>query len=211
MNFVRLFLASIAALMLAALPAACSAQPPYSLDTTFLMETGLGHCSATAVGPHTILTAAHCIRDTRAIQLDGAPAVEVLGIDYDGRDHVLIRVAFTFDVWSVTGPPPKMGDKVYILGNPGFLRDQLRFGTMTGTGFLPPSVAEEENEPLFLLPFTFFDLESMGGDSGSAIFNEAGMIVGVVSIGTDPLTAPFHLMGALPLSFTAEQWKAAKS
>lgn len=207
---IRLFLASIAALLLAALPSACSARPPYSGDVVFRMETGRGHCSATAIGPHVILTASHCVGDVRAIQLNGAPAVEVLSLTHDGRDHVLIRVAFTFKHWAKLGPAPKQGQAIYIRGNPGFLKDQLRFGTMSGVGKLPAYVAAEQGEPLFLLEFWFFDIPSTGGDSGSAIFDSRGRVCAVVSIGTDPLTDPFHLMGALPFKFSADQWTEAR-
>lgn len=205
--FPRLFLASVAALMLAALPAACEAQPPYNADTTFLMETGLGHCSATAVGPHVIVTASHCVGDVRAVELNGELAA-VVSLIHDGSDHVLIRVEHTFAHWASLGRPVKVGEAIYIRGNPDFLRDLLRFGTVAGKGYLPAQATD--GDPILAREFVWFDVASTHGDSGAGIFNLRGQIVGVVSIGTDPVTDPFHIMGALPFSFSAEQWKAAR-
>lgn len=205
----RLFLASIAALLLAALPAACEAHPPYNADTTYLLETGLGHCSATAVGPHVVLTASHCLLDVRAVQLNGQPAVNVVSVTRDDSDHALIRVETTFKTWAKLGMPVTLGQAVYIRGNPEFLRDQLRFGTVSGVGKLPEEALVGDDDPILRREFTYYDLSSTHGDSGSAIFDMRGRIVGVVSIGTDPITQPFHLMGSLPFAFTAEQWKDA--
>jgi S1-C subfamily serine protease len=208
--FVRLFLQSVAVLMLAACVATAPSRSPYNADTTFKIETGQGHCSATAVGPHVFLTAGHCVGDLRAVSMDGGRAVEVLGIVRDGSDHALIRVSHTFERWAHRSQrPTKQGQPVYIRGNPSFLDDQLLQGTVSGWGRLPAWVPVQQQMPWLAREFTFYDLPSTGGCSGAAIFDSSGRILAVLSIGIDPLTAPFNLAGSLPLAFTPEQWRQA--
>ena len=53
-----------------------------------------GHCSATAVGPHTLLTAGHCDLNTNKLTL-GEEVVTILSVMPDGNDHVLYIVDHT--------------------------------------------------------------------------------------------------------------------
>ena len=50
-----------------------------------------------------------------------------------------------------------------------------------------------------------YDLNVWPGDSGAAIFNSRGQIVGVVS----SMSLPFHTMMAHPFAFTRKQWREA--
>ncbi|AHX16132.1 hypothetical protein CH75_04850 [Dyella jiangningensis] len=59
--------------------------------------------------------------------------------------------------------------------------------------------------------WTLYDINAFFGDSGSAIFDMQGRIVGVVSIMVPQVYGQGYmkLMGGLPLAFTKEQWTKA--
>ena len=202
------------ALLLLIISGGCNAMPPYDAVHGATMKLGVpgGSCSGTAVGHYTILTAGHCFYNDKgkttkpaSITANGETC-EVWRLVDDGNDHVFLTVSgCKFNHRAKLGLPAKTGDEVFIWGNPMFLDDQLRVGRASGYGYLPSS----DESPVLAKRFQFFDISSTYGDSGSAIFNLSGEIVGVLSIGTDPITRPFHLMGALPLTFTFAQWKDA--
>ena len=53
-------------------------------------------------------------------------------------------------------------------GNPLFFTDLIRFGTYSGSGYLPTT---EGDDGLFTEKLLWFDIASTYGDSGSGIFN----------------------------------------
>jgi len=61
------------------------------------------------------------------------------------------------------------------------------------------------------LRWTLWDINAFPGDSGSAIFDMHGRVVGVISIIVPQIYGPSYmkLMGSLPLAFTEKQWEAA--
>ena len=68
---------------------------------------------------------------------------------------------------------------------------------------------QENDDSIYAKELLWFDLASTYGDSGSGIFNaETGELFAVLSIGTDPMTRPFHMAGAFPLAFTRKQLRA---
>ena len=83
------------------------------------------------------------------------------------------------------------------IGNPSSLRGQFREGYITG-----------RYEGEFLI-----DARVFGGDSGSGIYNDRGQLVGVVSGMRRWSTREgfdMQLMVALPLEFSAEDWRAIR-
>ena len=77
-----------------------------------------GVCSATYIGPATILTARHCIAtDAGTFNIDGERAGYALLAD-DKQDHVMLRVTVRRRVWAHMGPDPRSGDQVFKRGNP---------------------------------------------------------------------------------------------
>jgi hypothetical protein len=148
-------------------------------------------CSATAVGPHTLLTAGHCFVPSHKIQVDDE-TVKVLGIDYDDNDHLLVRVDKSFGDAFVYVTPREFADNeiVHMWGNPGRSRDVYRIGEFERV--------EDDNCDYFLMP-------GAPGDSGSGIFDVDGKIVGVLSVGNQS-----GEVGAFVLDFTPEQLAAAR-
>lgn len=147
-----------------------------------------GVCGATAVGKRTLLSAAHCVHKDDKVVLVNGTAVGILRMEFDGADHVLIVVTVMFDHIATVTAPPKQGDRVRWYGNPIGIPDVYGEGLIVG---------QFEGR-------TLIDGNIWFGTSGSALFNERGQIVGVVS---SVLGSEIYKLGAaLPLRFTAEQW-----
>lgn len=168
---------------------------PATVRLEFRSFFGMGICSGTAVGVHTILSAKHCFDSPAGtVHIDGKKAGYVIVAD-DGQDHVLVRVTARQDRVAKRGPKPKQGDVVYMHGNPAGYPDLLRVGYVAGWF---------ENAMLL-------DCNNFKGDSGSAVFDRQGRIVGVVSQ-TFPWPNPgWKLTAAFPFKFTPEQWKDAET
>lgn len=159
---------------------------------------GESSCGATAISKHALLTARHCLDDMRGLAIDGSPTKVLLETDDDG-DHSLIVVDGTFTHYiSFTIINPHLGEPVYIFGNPGKFRDLLRKGYVAGT--IPPDKNRDFSS-------TVYDFNGFFGDSGSAIFNEKGQIVGVVSyiIGRSNENVQWKIMASNPINFTLKQ------
>ena len=153
-----------------------------------------GICSATAVGPRLLLTAAHCFGDganPASMMVDGKP-VGILAIERDGADHALVRVSVTFQYSAKLGRPPIQGDAIYYYGNPG-IPDQFRRGYITG---------------LFPAGGYLFDANCYMGDSGAGLFGADGLLKGVLS--GFVTNGDFQLCIGYPLAFTGEQWARVK-
>jgi hypothetical protein len=176
---------------------------------TFQLSIGHYGCSGTAVGPHSLLSAGHCFDGTPSRILINGGYCDISNLQLDGHDHAILTTAAPcrFSHWVAIGAAPKQGDQVFLYGNPLDFSDQLRFGRMSGWGYVPDEYKNEE--PGFDGQFELFDVDSAPGDSGSGIFNDKGELVAVLSIGTIVFSYPLQLVGALPLSFTKAQLHAA--
>lgn len=151
-------------------------------------------CSGTAVGPRVVLTAAHCITPGATMTVNGLPVIWWVTAD-DGQDHVLVRVSTKFKTWARIGARPKHGDVVFTWGNPATYPDILRVGRVAGW-----------HDGAMLL-----DENNWYGDSGGAVFNQYGLIVGTVNAMFPWPNQGWRLTQVNPLQFTPEQWKEAQA
>lgn len=186
------------------------AHAPKSLNATHRIEmhslvvdpdTGKapgGICSATAIGPHALLTAKHCdFPGQSIIKIDGQDFLITKRI-VDGYDHEIFIVdahfAYTADFEHADAL--QKGDDVWMEGNAAALNQLVRRGVFSGIIMLDGKVIEA------------YDYNGYFGDSGSAIFDEHGKIVAVTSVGV--FLPGWHVMGAYPLHFTPEQLQEAQ-
>jgi hypothetical protein len=177
------------------------------VESTILHD---GKCSATAVGPHALLTASHCEMPTDTIEIDGEDT-DILGLLRDGNDHTIYFVKHEFKEWATfSKEKPQMGDPVFIVGNPGKAEDFLRKGYVS-------KVEIPEGLVTLVYPkapaLIILDLNGYFGDSGAAVFDENGDIVSAIStvgVQVDKDRNPSVLMkmtAGFSLGFTSEQIK----
>lgn len=172
--------------------AGCASLPASNPEPLVLTFQG-GSCSGTAIRLHVILTATHCLKGG-AIAADGGPLTVKRRID-DGNDHTLLIVAQAFDAHAQFAPMPKAGAVVRVTGNPAELRALYAQGTVAG---------DYQGDALLNLPIFF-------GDSGAAVLDDRGCIVGVIS-GVRVLSGGGVYVEwgeARPLRFTVAQLHAA--
>ncbi len=165
--------------------------------TTTTTLFGTSGCSATAIGPHALLTASHCEAPVDVVTVDEIE-YKIVGTPIrDGFDHsiyILTGTAFK-DYAVIATDEVDVADDLFIFGNPADMEDQFRRGYIT-------SVSEEM--------FTI-DVNGFFGDSGAALFNTKGQIIGVVSALRQRMqgTAGIKFMISYKLSFTKDQLKIA--
>ena len=163
-------------------------------NATVLMEMDNGTCSGTVIGPHSILTAEHCLTRTKNLAVNSVP-VEVLRVELDHYDHAIVRVNAAYTYWVEVKPGVYQGEEVFNLGNPGKLRDMYRHGYVSGYVVI-------NGRMLYVI-----DYNGYFGDSGSGIFSMDGKLVAVTSV-LDVQANPngfMKVMGAFPLMFTRAQ------
>lgn len=176
---------------------ALAAEPDYATAklATLRVETPHLICSATAIGPHKVLTAAHCLeRGTDGWRLNTRSAT-ILKVDLDGNDHAILTTDLYFSHTAKFGRKPLQGDVVFSYGNPATTPDMLLIGRVAGwvddyQGF----------KDVMLL-----DRNDWYGCSGAAVFDRNGLIVGVVNALYPWPSKGWRLSAVFKLAFTAEQ------
>jgi hypothetical protein len=173
-------------------------------------------CSATAIAAHAILTASHCELPTSSIEVDGS-VMEIQGIIHDGYDHTIYLVSGTFKNYAeFSSARVLVGDDIFLFGNPGELSDVLRKGYVAKAP--PENISKFQRIRLGpIVDQVTFDFNGFFGDSGAAIFNASGEIIGVVSqIESQHNPEPDgvvsqNLMLGYSLEFTPDQLKQAEA
>jgi hypothetical protein len=202
-------------LLFAALPlfaqSSLKAEQHASTYTILMIGKDKAGCSATAISEHVLLTAEHCNLPDAVLYLNQvenlANPLSIAERYFDHNDHMLLvlpGVSFKHVVHydPATYAPAKMGEHVYLWGNPALVRDQYREGYMTGEAFFPTDESIDAGGSV-----SMFAVPTVGGDSGSAIFSaDDGRIVGITTYGI----FSGKMSGSYPLRFTAEQVAQAK-
>lgn len=162
-----------------------------------------GSCSATAIGPHALLTAAHCEYPEMKISVGSQEAIVVCMI-HDGNDHVILLLeGITFHNYATFAEGIlAQGEHVFLWGNPLGIEDMYREGYVAG---FKKAVFADGTESVD----TMLTANIINGDSGAAVFNMRGEIVGVFSYMSGQ--GAFLLEGMLPLKFTDDQLKEASN
>ena len=160
---------------------------------------GGAECSATAIGPHALLTASHCERATSHIAIDGIQA-DVATVLRDEEDHsIYLLTGISFNAWYAGNIPVDLplsvGDDVVIFGNPVPFRDMLRHAYVSGSDGPGPSIV-------------FLDGNIRSGDSGAGVFSLDGKLLGVVSVNATGGSSIYA--GVYPMKFTEAQIKQAR-
>ena len=180
-------------------PAAAPEQPPTAIEKQHsathkisFLDMGddpkapidkMAHCSATAVGPHALLTAQHCFADMNTLFLDNDrnQAVVISAALIDGHDHVIYIVQATFESYaSIEERDLVTGEPVHQWGAPEDLSDVYR------GGYFRDLRNPKQDNLSFLISFDQvqrFVLPDYPGDSGAGIFDASGHIVAVVTGG----------------------------
>lgn len=166
-------------------------------------------CTATAIGPHALLTASHCNDGIRRkasteIKLDySAHHYTIFAIASDDRDH---------DIYLIDGPPLL----AYISLKVGVAKygESIRFYGF-GEGVYPSTERDgwvrADDDPSDVdhgVQFSLFEIASYHGDSGSAVYNEQGQVVGIVSYGI--VWYGSEKMGSYALAFSDEKIQIAQ-
>lgn len=168
-------------------------------QVSFSNAAGEHQCGGTAVGKHTVLTATHCLTPKVGIvSMDGTP-VQIEVVASDGKDHSLVRVNRVLTRIAKIGAPPQAGDPVFIWGSPHGLGMLLRRGHYSGVLV----------EPATKISYHTYDVEIINGDSGSAVFNSEGKVVGMVSQILS-FVPHWRMMINPPFAFTQKQIKEIK-
>lgn len=182
---------------------------------------GGGKCSATAIGPHALLTATHCMNQPSAVIKVDDKATRIDGLISDSLDHTIVLVDEEFKSFAPFAEKSRLaqGDDVFMFGNPGELSDIFRKGYVAG--YIKPEVIETPLQAIMTPPAiadneairsTFYDFNGFFGDSGSGIFNPEGQIVAVTSFINEQSDngATIKFMGGFEIRFTKEQIKQAQ-
>lgn len=174
----------------------------YTEQYTVLDYSG---CSATAIGPHALLTASHCELPTDMLYLSTQekPATIVRRIR-DSRDHTIYLLkdaAFkTYAQVRVSGLD-EVGADVFMIGNPKHWTSIFRKGYIAGeVSDDPPK--ELGGGPVRHILYSF---PIDHGDSGAGVFDTKGRVVGVIStlqFDDDPSQAHVSMGSGVPLAFS---------
>jgi V8-like Glu-specific endopeptidase len=208
-------LITTALLAILSISSAFAATPSKVQPTTYHIRqsvlSGAAFCSATAIGPHALITATHCEQPTDSIDIQGFPDSEVTVVSRirDEQDHtILLLKGIEFKDFANINETYSLqqGDEVFMFGNPGNWANIFRKGYYAGRTNEGSPFNKEPDELLF-------DINIGHGDSGAALFNSNGDIVALVTgiIPDSDRANALQLSFAFPLGFTPSDLTKAKT
>jgi V8-like Glu-specific endopeptidase len=140
-----------------------------------------GTCTATAIGPHALLTASHCELPSDDLFIrDADGPYTIIARIRDGQDHSILLVkGITFPAYvDVDQKSLGVTDDIFTIGNPGEWQDIYQKGYVAGLKIdQSPAAVMGAGKPTEIL----IDIQAFPGQSGSGIFNTAGVLVAVLS------------------------------
>lgn len=163
-------------------------------------------CSATAIGPHAIITATHCELPSKviAVRVGGKATVcTIAGRARDDFDHTIYLLNdITFTDYVDVGPPFAVADDIFMWGNPGDWQDVFQRGYIAG-------IYSQPEKPVEWL----IDVQAFPGESGAGIFSPDGKLVGVLTAyeEQDKKGININLAMAYQLHFSDEAYATART
>jgi hypothetical protein len=188
--------------------AAVTHEQKASHKIVFLKTNGdvAGSCTSTAIGPHAVLTAEHCNEGLRSktVQFDlSLENDDILAVVRDGRDHViyLLDGAPFKNIEEVKSAPSLLGETVTVYGNDlGSYPATTHYGKAVDCQD-PSDLDEDAGERCYTL-------QIQRGDSGAAIYNTKGQVVGLLTYGNKATDGGATSVG-FALNFTPDVYAVA--
>jgi hypothetical protein len=165
-----------------------------------IVNFSFGQCSGTAVAEHAVMTATHCVDSTNIpiVIIDNNIRAFIDGRVDDGNDHTVILLrGITFkDYTQITITDLDIGQRIFFGGA------AADYGSLLfREGRISTFYTVDKMRGYLIQTIT------IGGDSGSGIFDDRGRLVSAVSL-TDIRsdgTQSICFMGAFKLQFTPQQ------
>lgn len=192
----------IAAVLLAGVATAAFVAMPRGNDldamlaSSVMVKVDTGHGSGVAIGPHLVLTNTHVIEGETTVKIrtsDGTEyAAEVLWSAPD-RDVALLRVNdATLHPAELACRAPVLGEAIVGIGNPIAARFHVTSGRVASV--TPIDVEEHTDATDYAVPL---DMSVAGGQSGGAVFDSDGRVIGLMEAVMIQRTGPmaFSLTG----------------
>lgn len=178
---------------------ALATEPDYAKAklATLRLDMPRGTCSATAIGPHKVLTAKHCLAGGITGWRMNGRTVTITQVEIDEHDGALLTTDLYFKHIATFGPTPKQGDVVFSHGNPNGTPGILLVGRVAGWV-----------DYMGAVKVMVLDRNDWYGCSGAGVFNADGQIVGVVNAIFPWPQQGWRLTAVFPLTFRAEQYAA---
>lgn len=167
---------------------------------TFLDKNGKDDttCTATAIGPHALLTALHCDEDgsSKVLKVDlSMTKYHILTGITDNRDHLILLLDgpefknLVKEESLISPAPPRVGEKYFAYGHGNDYVFARQYSGVLDT----ERTAEEVSDVDLAEEARYFTIPAIGGDSGTAIFGSDGRIVGLISYSTSTGCEAFGL------------------